>query len=120
MDPSGIARHHDRGWRFHARPQYDDSRWLGSGRPARRPYAPHTGVVLVDMLTNEGQPYAADGRLFLRRMVDRAAALELEVVAAFEPEWTLARPDESRWVPLDDSLCFSSHGMSSAEDVIDE
>src|ERR1700716_1242875 len=53
------------------------------------PYAPHTGVVLVDMRTTDGQPYAADGRQFLRRMIDRAAAHDLAIVAAFEPEWTL-------------------------------
>src|SRR5215470_5212024 len=53
------------------------------------PYAPHTGVLLVDMLTNDGRPYAADGRQFLRRMIERAAAHHLEVQAAFEPEWTL-------------------------------
>src|SRR5690348_14332072 len=41
------------------------------------PYAPHTGVLLVDMLTTDGQPYAADGRQFLRRMIERAAARDL-------------------------------------------
>src|SRR5438034_1198113 len=39
------------------------------------PYSPHTGVLLVDMLTPAGEPYAADGRQFLRRMVERAAGL---------------------------------------------
>src|SRR5262245_4805531 len=48
------------------------------------PYAPHTGVVLVDMLTQDRQPYAADGRHFLRRMIERAASHDLEIVAAFE------------------------------------
>src|SRR5215472_17311295 len=59
------------------------------------PYAPHTGVVLVDIRTTDGQPYAADGRLFLRRMIERAAARDLEVVAAFEPEWTLVAPGDA-------------------------
>ena len=67
------------------------------------PYAPRTGVVLVDMTTRDRQPYAADGRQFLRRMVRRAAEHDLEIVAAFEPEWTLARPADGGWEPFDRS-----------------
>jgi glutamine synthetase len=84
------------------------------------PYAPHTGVVLVDMLTTSGEPYEADGRGFLRRMVERAAAHDLAVVAAFEPEWSLARREGDRLVPFDDSLCFDARGMDGAAEVIDE
>ena len=85
------------------------------------PYAPHTGVVLVDMLTLEREPYPADGRYFLRRMIEKAAADGLHLVAAFEPEWSLARPDErDGWAPADQSLCFSSDGMDRASHVIDE
>ena len=55
------------------------------------PYAPHTGTVLVDMQTLDGQPYAADGRGFLKRMIARAADdHDLSLIAAFEPEWSLA------------------------------
>src|ERR1700731_2068920 len=54
------------------------------------PYAPHAGAVLVDMITLDGEPYAADGRAFLKRMVVRAAERDLNMLAAFEPEWTLA------------------------------
>src|SRR5215472_14475111 len=71
------------------------------------PYAPHTGVLLVDMLTTDRRPYDADGRHFLRRMIERAAGAGLEVVAAFEPEWTLTVRGERGWEPLDHSLCFS-------------
>jgi glutamine synthetase len=85
------------------------------------PYAPHTGVVLVDMVTTGGAPYAADARAFLRRMVERARGDDLEVVAAFEPEWSLARhSDGGDLVPVDDSLCFSTQGMESAAAVVDE
>ena len=84
------------------------------------PYAPHTGVLLVDMRTTDGQPYAADGRYFLRRMVERAAARDLEVVAAFEPEWTLVAQDDGGPRPFDRSLCFSSQGMQGAAAVIDD
>ncbi|HEY4026809.1 MAG TPA: glutamine synthetase family protein [Candidatus Dormibacteraeota bacterium] len=84
------------------------------------PYAPHTGVVLVDMQTSDRGPYAADGRHFLRRMIDRAASFGLELEAAFEPEWTLAAPRDDGWEPVDRSLCFSTHGMASVAEVIDD
>ena len=85
------------------------------------PYAPRTGVVLIDMLTSDRRPYAADPRWFLKRMIDRAAGRGLRIVAAFEPEWSLAALDPSgSWVPADQSLCFSTHGMNDAAEVIDD
>src|SRR5438445_970237 len=85
------------------------------------PYAPHTGTVLVDMQTLDGNPYAADGRAFLKRMVARAAAQhDLALLAAFEPEWSLARKEGEHFVPIDDSGCFTTTGMNIAASVIDE
>src|SRR6202165_6010887 len=85
------------------------------------PYAPHTGTVLVDMQTLDGQPYAADGRGFLKRMIERAANdHELTLVAAFEPEWSLAVKNGELFSPVDDSGCFTSTGMNMAAAVIDE
>ncbi len=84
------------------------------------PYAPHTGVALIDMVTLEGKPYAADGRAFLKRMIGRAADQDLSIVAAFEPEWSLARREGETFVPLDDSGCFTTYGMNMSADVIDE
>jgi glutamine synthetase len=84
------------------------------------PYAPHTGAVLVDMITLDGKPYAADGRAFLKRMVARAAERDLHILAAFEPEWTLAMQVDGVYQPLDESGCFTSAGMNSAAGVIDE
>jgi glutamine synthetase len=85
------------------------------------PYAPRTGVVRVDMVTGDGAPYAADARAFLRRIVEQARGEDLEVVAAFEPEWSLARPsDDGELRPIDESLCFSAQGMESAAAVVDD
>jgi len=85
------------------------------------PYAPHTGTVLVDMQTLDGQPYAADGRGFLKRMIARAAEdHDLSLVAAFEPEWSLAVKNGEIFSPIDDSGCFTSTGMNMAAAVIDE
>jgi glutamine synthetase len=85
------------------------------------PYAPHTGIVLVDMQTLDGQPYAADGRGFLKRMIARTADdHDLCLVAAFEPEWSLAVKNGEQFSPIDDSGCFTSTGMNMAAPVIDE
>jgi len=85
------------------------------------PYAPHTGTVLVDMQTLDGQPYAADGRAFLKLMIARAADdHDLSLVAAFEPEWSLAVKNGEQFSPIDDSGCFTSTGMNMAAPVIDE
>ena len=84
------------------------------------PYAPHAGAVLVDMVTLDGKPYAADGRAFLKRMVVRAAERDLNMLAAFEPEWTLATRVDGIYQPVDESGCFTSAGMNSAAGVIDE
>jgi len=84
------------------------------------PYAPRTGVVLVDMITLEGEPYPADGRAFLKRMIARAAERELHMLAAFEPEWTLAMRVDGVYQPIDESGCFTSTGMNTAAVVIDE
>src|SRR2546428_3188125 len=71
------------------------------------PYAPHTGTVLVDMQTLDGQPYAADGRGFLKRMIARAAdEHDLALIAAFEPEWSLAVKNGEIFSPIDDSGCL--------------
>jgi glutamine synthetase len=85
------------------------------------PYAPHTGTVLVDMETLDGKPYAADGRAFLKRMVARAAQdHDLSLVAAFEPEWSLAHKEGDQFTPIDDSGCFTPTGMNMAAPVIDD
>jgi glutamine synthetase len=84
------------------------------------PYLPRTGVLLVDMQTLQDAPYTADPRYFLKRMIDRAEERGLNVVASFEPEWTLVRQEGEEFFPYDQSPCFSSQGMNSAAEVIDE
>jgi glutamine synthetase len=84
------------------------------------PYVQHVGTVLVDMQTLDGKPYAADGRDFLKRMVARAAERDLAILAAFEPEWSLARKEGEQFTPIDDSGCFTPTGMNVAAPVIDD
>jgi glutamine synthetase len=82
------------------------------------PYTPKTGVVHIDLMTLDGDLYEAYGRSFLKRMIERAASRGLEVMAAFEPEWSLARRDGESFTPLDESNCFATYGMQTAAPVI--
>ncbi|MDP8921541.1 MAG: glutamine synthetase family protein [Chloroflexota bacterium] len=84
------------------------------------PYAPRSAAMLCDMHTLEHEPWGACPRSFLKRMVRRAQSEGLQVKAAFEPEWSLAVRADDRYVPFDESLCFSTVGMQTAATVIDE
>ena len=82
------------------------------------PYTPKTGVAVIDLMTLDGELYEAYGRSFLKRMIEHAASRELEIVAAFEPEWSLARREGETFIPLDESNCFATYGMQTAAPVI--
>jgi glutamine synthetase len=83
------------------------------------PYAPKSARVLVDMLQLDRTPWPICPRSFLKRMIARAGAHGLRVVAAFENEFYLARVDnEGRFMPFDRSNCFSSIGMDNANPII--
>src|SRR3954468_6325637 len=78
------------------------------------PYAPRTGAMLVDQRTLDGNVAPVDQRGFLRRMVDALAERGAWLEAAFESEFALAVRDEhGRLIPTDDSLCFSTIGMTA-------
>jgi glutamine synthetase len=84
------------------------------------PYAPRAGAMISDLTKYDGEPWEACQRTFLKRMIRRAAGEGLLVKAAFEPEWSLAVRVDDRYVPFDESLCFSTVGMQTAAVVIDE
>jgi glutamine synthetase len=84
------------------------------------PYAPHTGAMLVDQYTLDGEVAPVDQRGFLRRMADRLAERGARLEVAFENEFALAtRTDDGRYVPVDSSLCFSTIGMTASQDYVD-
>jgi glutamine synthetase len=84
------------------------------------PYAPHSAAMTVDMCNQDGSQWEACPRSFLKRQITACAAEGFSVRAAFECEFTLAtRNAEGTFAPLDDSLCFSSVGMTTAAQVID-
>src|ERR1051326_2356673 len=85
------------------------------------PYAPHTAAMTSDMKTLDGEPWEACPRAFLKRQIAAGAAAGLSVRAAFECEFTLAvKNADGSFAPLDESLCFSTTGMTTAAPVIDE
>jgi|tagenome__1003787_1003787.scaffolds.fasta_scaffold20975128_5 glutamine synthetase len=84
------------------------------------PYAPNTGAMLVDQRTVDGEVAPVDQRGFLRRMSDRLAEHGARLEVAFENEFALAtRGDDGSFVPVDESLCFSTIGMTASQDYVD-
>jgi glutamine synthetase len=79
------------------------------------PYAPHSAAMSCDMVTADRSPWAACPRSFLKRMRERAGERGWQLHASFEAEFSLARrDDDGRFVPFDDTLCFSSIAMTQA------
>jgi glutamine synthetase len=84
------------------------------------PYAPRSAAMTVNMLKQDGSPWEACPRTFLKRQIEACSKEGFTVQAAFEDEFTLTtkNPDGS-FTPLDESLCFSAVGMTSAAEVMD-
>ena len=84
------------------------------------PYAPHTGAVLTDHMRLDGTPAPVCQRSFLKRMERGLAERGLSLRAAFENEFSLATALDGAYVPIDSALCFSTIGMTAAQDYVDE
>ncbi|SDZ01702.1 glutamine synthetase [Lysobacter sp. yr284] len=82
------------------------------------PHAPGSAAMLCDLVEADGRPWGACPREFLKRAVAEAAELGFEVVAAFEPEFTLCRgrPGADGLTLFDESLCFDNAGFDLAND----
>ena len=83
------------------------------------PYAPRTGAVLVDHVTLDGAPAPQCPRSFLARMAERLAARGGRLEVAFENEFSLAVPVDGGYAPVDESLCFSTIGMTASQAYVD-
>ena len=84
------------------------------------PYAPNCGLMLADLVQLDRQPWAACPRSFLKRQLARATARGYELIAAFEPEFTLAvQAADGTYAPIDESQCFSGIGFLAAQHVMD-
>jgi glutamine synthetase len=86
------------------------------------PYTPRAAVMLCDMMTLEGRPWEVCPRSFLRQQVEQAQSeFGQTIIAAFEPEWSLARRGlDGAYTAIDDSLCFSTIGMMTPAAMIDD
>ncbi|MFE9479830.1 glutamine synthetase family protein [Streptomyces spororaveus] len=82
------------------------------------PHAPGSGAMLCDLVQLDDEPWDACPRTFLKSAL--AAAGKREVVASFEPEFTLCgtRPEPGALHVLDDSLCFDNTGFDAANDYV--
>jgi glutamine synthetase len=79
------------------------------------PYAPHSAAMSCDMLKADRTPWDACPRSFLKRMRARAATRGYSLHASLEAEFSLGRRvEDGRYVPFDDTLCFSSIAMTEA------
>lgn len=84
------------------------------------PYAPRSAAMAADLVTNEGHPWAACPRDFLKRAIVRAAAQSIVVEAALENEFILCRDVNGRMVPADEAPCFSTVAMHESAAVVDD
>jgi glutamine synthetase len=83
------------------------------------PYAPRTGAMLVDHVLLSGEPAPVCQRTFLKRQVERLAERDAVLHASFENEFTLAARTEDDYRPVDESLCFSTIGMTASQLYVD-
>lgn len=83
------------------------------------PYAAQSAAVLCDLMELDKKPSNLCPRNSLKRQIKLAEELGIRIEAAFEPEFTLGILDEDgRYLPIDQSMCFSSDGMNRAASFI--
>src|SRR5262245_18620867 len=83
------------------------------------PYAPRSAAMIVNHVRLDGEPYAACPRQFLTRMAGELADRGMELRCSVENEFALAHRVDGQHVPLDNSACFSTTGMTASAEVID-
>lgn len=92
----------------------DDEHYVTVGHPK------NTGVILCDIVQEDGSEFECCPRTILKRQVEKARKAGLYFEAAFEPEFYVLRRDASdQIVPIDKSRAFSSEGMNEAAELID-
>jgi glutamine synthetase len=71
------------------------------------------------MIRTDGKPWEACPRSFLKRMIAQYAEHGMRAEAAVEHEFYFAREEGDKYVPADDSLCYSSRGLDEEAEVVD-
>lgn len=84
------------------------------------PHAPGSSAFLCDLVDTSGHPWPLCPRDFLKRAIRAANLLGFDIMAAFEPEFTLCRtkPREGAIDLFDDALCFDATGFDAAHPII--
>ncbi len=83
------------------------------------PYSAQSAAVICDLLELDRKPSSLCPRSALKRQIKRAEELGIRIECAFEPEFTLGRlNEEGKYVPIDESNCFSTDGMNRAAQFI--
>src|SRR5690348_4379498 len=83
------------------------------------PYVPNTASMMCDQINLDGQPWGADPRGFLKRMIARLAQKGMRLEAAAEHEFYFAREEMGKYVPADRTLCYSTTGLDEQAEVMD-
>jgi glutamine synthetase len=83
------------------------------------PYAPRTGAMLVDLIQLSGEPAPQCPRSFLKRQAERLEGRAGVLEVAFENEFSLATLQDGAYVPVDESLCFSTIGLTASQAYVD-
>lgn len=83
------------------------------------PYAPGQARVLGDMFKN-GQPWTHCPRHFLKRQIAEADKAGFDVMASFENEFYLFKPNGPTWEPVDRTCFAATLAMDVNRAVIDE
>jgi glutamine synthetase len=92
----------------------DSERYINIGHPE------NTGVILCDIVQEDGSDFECCPRSILKQQVEKARKAGLYFEAAFEPEFYVLRRDAADQItPIDRSRAFSSEGMNEAAQLID-
>src|SRR5947209_12173351 len=83
------------------------------------PYVQNAGSMLCDMIRTDGKPWEACPRSFLKRMIAQYGEQGMRAEAAVEHEFYFARKEGDKYVPADDSLCYSSRGLDDEAEEVD-
>ncbi|HEY6410268.1 MAG TPA: glutamine synthetase family protein, partial [Ktedonobacteraceae bacterium] len=83
------------------------------------PYVPNSGSMMCDMIRTDGRPWEACPRSFLKRMIAQFAAQGMRAEASVEHEFYFAREEGDKFLPADNSLCYSSRGLDDQAEVVD-
>jgi glutamine synthetase len=83
------------------------------------PYVPNSGSMMCDMIRTDGKPWEACPRSFLKRMIAQYAEHGMRAEAAVEHEFYFAREEGDKYLPADNSLCYSSRGLDDQAEVVD-